>query len=209
MDMYPNDPQQNRTEYPVDYLNQISAPPPKKRSMAPFGLIFLVLGGLAVLVGGLVLIAGASRPSDPTEALSARLKSTSQIADESRRNIKSSRLRSTNGTLVILLTNTSRDLSPFVSAAGFNPEKPSASVASADAADTERLKTTLEDGRLNATFDRTYSREMAFRLETIDALLVAASDRTGNDSYRAFLEETRRNLQPLKDEMATFNDDPA
>ena len=69
----------------------------------------------------------------------------------------------------------------------------------------EKLKTTLEDARLNATFDRTYAREMSYQLETVAALMKDIYTNTNSKSLKTFLEATDNNLQPIKQQLAEFN----
>ena len=69
----------------------------------------------------------------------------------------------------------------------------------------EELKKTLEDARLNAVFDRTYAREMAYQLDTIAALMGDIHESTKSKSLKEFLINTDKNLQPIKNQFTDFN----
>ena len=69
----------------------------------------------------------------------------------------------------------------------------------------EELIADLEDARLNAIFDRTYAREMSYQLDTVDVLIREIYNSTNSASFKTFLENTNKNLEPLRQQFSDFN----
>lgn len=199
------DQNQNQPQYSIDYLNQI-APASKKPGIDNKKFLLLVGGGilLAIIAGFFVLMSNsASGPKEKMETLAIRMQTLKKIADTAQKNIKSSELRSTNSTLTIFLTNANRDVAAPLATNGVDIKKTNKKIAAAESG-TE-LTTKLEDARLNAVFDRTYSREMGYQLETVAVLMRDIYKNTKSKSLKEFLENTDDNLQPIKKKMESFN----
>jgi outer membrane murein-binding lipoprotein Lpp len=195
-------PDQN--PYPVDYLNQIAPEQPKQGMNNK--MFFLLIGGgllVAAVVGILALSGGSNGPTQKMQRLAARLTTLQTVASDAQRNIKSGQLRSTNSTLTIFLTNANRDIAEPLSKNSVDIKKIDTKITASE--NGEKLKTTLEDARLNATFDRTYAREMSYQLETVAALMKDIYTNTNSKSLKTFLEATDTNLQPIKLQLAEFN----
>lgn len=200
--MYP-DP---NTQAPIDYLNQI-APQPQKPGLdkrALVGVLAIIGVVLAIVVGFLIFISNsAAGPKDSMITLAARLQATQEVSDKSQKNIKSSQLRSINSNLKILLTNANRDIAAPLMVEEIDVTKLDKEVVAIEKADT--INTTLEDARLNATFDDTYAREMSFKLTTISLLMQQIYNQSKSKSMQDFLMETDDNLQPIKQQLEEFN----
>lgn len=194
---------------PVDYLNQISAPPPKP-SLFSGKIKKLIIIGAILVIGVIILsivtsvIAGARKA--PAEQLSARLNATQQIADDSHGNLKSSQLRSLNSNLRLFFTNTQRDIAQPLAAFGVTAATVNKDTIAREAANTAEINQRLEDARLNAVYDRTYAREMDYQLATLLTLLQQAYNNTNSQSARTFLETTYDNLEPIQQGFADFNE---
>lgn len=211
--MYPNQPQPfgptpPPTPPPVDFLNQIAPQAPKKSSWnTKLKLIGMIGGGLIVLVIALAItlsaITNANR--EPAQKLSARLAVTQSVADDAQSNLKSSQLRSLNSDLRLFFTNTSRDIATPLTAFGVSADALPDRVTADETKIGEGISNRLEDARLNAVFDRTYAREMAFQLSTMIALLQQMYYGAPNESTKTFLDTTYRNLQPIQKGFADFN----
>lgn len=195
-------PNQNPNQYPIDYLNQIAPQQPKQADNKRF---FLFIGGgllIAIIVGVLALSSG-SGPTQKMQTMAARMTALQEISSNSQKNIKSGQLRTTNSTLTIFLTNANRDAAEPLKKSGVDIKKLDNKIKTAE--NGEKLKATLEDARLNATFDRTYSREMSYQLDTLAALMKQIYAETGSKSLKTFLESTDANLQPIKKQLTEFN----
>jgi type II secretory pathway pseudopilin PulG len=200
--MYP-DP---NSQAPIDYLNQI-APQPQKPGIHKGALIAVValIGIVLAIVIGFMMFVGNSAAGPKTDmvTLAARLQAMQTVADNAQKNIKSSQMRSVNSNLKILLTNANRDITAPLAAEKIDVKKLDKKAVDAEKAD--KINATLEDARLNATFDDTYAREMTYKLTTISLLMQKIYDHTKSKSMQNFLMETDDNLQPIKKQLEEFN----
>lgn len=205
--MYPNQqPQQPApTPPPIDYLNQIAPQQPKK-PLFTFGIKQLIVIGviLVVLVIVIASVANsiASSKRGPLEHLAARLAATQTIAENAQPNLKSSELRSLNSNLKLYLTNTNRDVAAPLLSADIKVNKLSKDVLKDES--TAALAGRLEDARLNAVFDRTYAREMAYQLGTLMTLMNQIYNSTGNTQIKTFLQSAYSSLKPTQASFANF-----
>lgn len=193
----------NQSPYSIDYLNQI-APETKKPGMSNKLFLFAIGGGLllAIIVGILALSSG-SGPTQKMQTLAARLTTLQTISDKAQKNIKSGDLRSTNSGLTILLTNANRDIVEPLAKNSVDIKKIDKTIATKE--DGSKLTQTLEDARLNAVYDRTYAREMSYQLDTVAALMKELYTSSNSKSFKEYLVETDKNLQPIKKQFYEFN----
>jgi len=194
------------SELPSDYLNQIAPQAPKKQ-LFQFGLKQLILIGIAlvVLVSVLAIIAtniGGSQ-KEPLQRLAVRLTATQAVVTSAQPNLKSSELRSLNSNLKLYMTNTNRDITPSLVAAGIETEKPDKKIVALES--TATMSGRLEDARLNAVFDRTYAREMAYQLGTIMTLMSENYNSTSDPALKTFLKSAYDNLKPTQESFANFS----
>lgn len=205
--MYPNTPQPPAPATPPqDYLNQI-APAQAKKLPFSFGpKVILIVGGILVVLVIIIALAinvfgqgGRSR----IEHLAARLDSTTTIVEGAKDTLKSSQLRSLNSNLSLYLANINRDVVEPLQAVGVTLEKVDKKITESESATpiTDRL----EDARLNAIYDRTYAREMAYRLDTLITLMKEIEASTGNAKLKTFLHTTYPNLEPTQKAFEDFN----
>ena len=191
---------------PLDYLNQI-APKPQKPAIFRAGWRLYALIGIALVILVIIISVVASSLSAsriaPWQTLTARLASTEQIATSATGNLKNSQLRSLNSELKLYITNTNRDLQPINTSIGISAAKLPASVVQkeSNAAMTARL----EDGRLNAKYDSTYSREMGYQLSTVLTQLQQLYASSGSETNKVFLKSAYDNLLPTQQAIADFS----
>ena len=200
--MYPN--QQQPPTYSVDYLNQIAPQGPKKRFLGRKEIIIaVILAGLVIIVGLLALIINLGSSSDPSQQLAARLLATQTIVEGAQSKLKSTELRTLNSNISIYLTNTNRDIVTSLAGVDIDIKKLDASIVVSEAGTT--ITDRLEDARLNATYDRTYAREIAYQLATIVALMRQLYESTSSASFKTFLENAYTNLEPTQKAFEDFN----
>lgn len=194
----------NQPSYSVDYLNQIAPQAPKRRGLSHKQTILAIAGGFAVLlVIMLSIIVTSSGSKKPEQHLAARLLSTETIVGGAQGKLKSTQLRTLNSNLSIYLTNTNRDIAAPLLKGGIDVTKLDKKVIASESGKTITDK--LEDARLNADFDRTYAREIAYRLETITLLMKQLYGSTSSKSFKTFLDNAYTNLEPTQKQFADFN----
>ncbi len=205
--MYPNDDQQppSAPEPSIDYLNQIAPKQPgvKQLFSQKRTIILVALLGAVILSIGLLILNSVLGNSKPTETLAAQLVAADNISSDANSKIKNSQLRATNSNLTIYLTNTIRDIDKHLSNQGVKMNKLNKSVVD-EQKESETLSE-LEDARLNATYDRSYAREMSYRLETMLASMRKIHGSTRNTELKNFLQVSYDNLEPIQQQFADFN----
>lgn len=198
---YPQQPQQQQPYIPpVDYLNQIAPQTPQRPSMfTPGPRLVAMIGGVLiviVLILALVLnIAGGGQKAS-AQTLAARLAGTQSIAEDGQKSLKSSRLQNLNSSLRLSLTNTNRDIATPLAAIGVDTAKLSEAITAKEAG-TE-ISARLNEARLMGTYDRDYSREMAFQLATTLNLMKELYNSTSSASLKEFLNTSYKNLEPIQ-----------
>lgn len=199
-------PDQNQNQYPIDYLNQIAPPAPKAGMDKKFML--MIGGGILVAIIALIVVFSLSSasggPKDKMQTLAARLTTLEKISKESQRPLKSGSLHGTNSNLTIFLTNANRDIVEPLKNNGIDVKTLNKDIVAKE--DGKKLTEKLDEAKLNAIFDRTYSREMAFELEGIATLMGDIYDRTSSKSLKDYLLKTDENLQPIKKQFSEFAD---
>lgn len=199
--MYPNQQQPN---YSIDYLNQIAPQAPKRQFDPKLKLIAIILGVATIVTILLVIVTSLGGTSkNSLQQLAARLAATETIATDAQANLKSSELRSLNGSLKILLTNTNRDITAPLKLNGIDAANLDKATIAKENGNT--IKQSLENARLNATYDRTYAREMSYQLETIVLQMQQLYKDTSSESLKTFLNTSYKNIQPIQKKFSELN----
>lgn len=192
-------------QYSIDYLNQI-APPPQKQGLSSRMFMMVAVGGgvLVVIVGLLMLLSGGgSGPTQKMQTFAARVQTLEKITTGAQKNIKGNDLRAANSNLSIFLANTDQGMTAPLEKNGVSVTKLDKNIVAAEKGDD--LSAKLEDARLNAVFDRTYSREMSYQLTALETLMKSIYSATKSKSLKDFLQTTDNSLVPIKKQFDTFN----
>ncbi|MBC7868555.1 hypothetical protein H7X69_00020 [Candidatus Saccharibacteria bacterium] len=194
----------NQPNYPIDYLNQIAPQAPNQRGLSRLHIIIIAAVGVVMLVTVILSVVLTSGNNvEPAKQLAARLQSTETIVDNAQNKLKSTQLRTLNSNLKIYLTNTNRDIAAPLQKSGINVAKLDKKLVASEAG--TNITNKLEDARLNAVYDRTYAREIAYQLDTIVALMRQINDSTRSQSLKVFLDSAYTNLEPTQKQFAEFN----
>jgi predicted outer membrane protein len=199
------DPTQPQQPLPSDYLNQI-APQAPKRKMVLTKKQLVVVGGLVgaiLLVIVLAIVVGLSSNKNPLQQLAARLQSTQTIAASASTLINNSQLSALNSNLTIYLANTNRDIAVILLKENIDVKKLDGSIVTSESGTDVTAR--LNDARLNAVYDSTYAREMAYRLNTIVALMSQIDESTHNKDLKTFLDSALINLKPTQQAFSNFS----
>lgn len=210
--MDPND-NQNNQPLPADYLDQISAKSTNVRNGgAPtlgkpiiYGGITAVILLLIMVIAGSIISSEANSQPRPAEQLAARLSATQAVVTNATLKIKDSALRKINAELSNYLSNTIRDIATPLAEEKLSMDKISKKVLESES--NAELLATLEESRLNGTYDNDYAREMAYKLDTITNLMLVIyeSKSTKSQNLKEFLENADANLDTIQKEFADFN----
>lgn len=206
--MYPDQPQPTPPPQGIDYLNSIT-PQTKTKTLNP-----LVLWGLiaAALITTLLVIVGlASSGNSPKKQLTvvgASAGNLKTLVETSNSKIQSSELRSINSSLIIVLTNTNRDLAEPLKKQEINLKntKKDKTVASV-AAGYQKVNERLEDARLNGVHDRTYVREVSYLLKTLHSDMEELYHASKSKDLKVILETNDNNLAPLLESLEAHSNE--
>jgi len=196
-------PQLSPTPLPSNYLDQI-APAQKVPVMNSKLVLGLIGGGIILLIVLVILIISSSGGSSATslERLSLRLETLQKVSTTAQKNIKSSNLRTINSNLRTSLINANRDIATPLAAANITTKKIDKTIIAEE--NGEKLTAALEDGRLNATFDRTYAKEMSYQLDRTVALMNSLFKTTNSKSLKTFLSGSTKDFESLQKQFADY-----
>jgi hypothetical protein len=199
------DPTQPQPKISMDYLNQIAPQAPKsKLPLTKKQLIIFGILGIAVIVVMILVIVSGGGGKKNEQQLAARLISTETIAGDASSKLKSTSLRALNSNLKIYLTNTNRDIAAPLAKDDINVAKLDKTILSKESG--ADITARLEDARLNGVYDRTYAREIAYRLATTVALMKKIQGSTSNKTLEKILASALINLEPTQKAFAEFNE---
>lgn len=197
------DPNKKQPSYSVDYLNQIAVKPQKKFQFSKTQkLVFGGVGLVLLIIVIVSLINLMNRPNLDLERLAARLQSTETTVGDSQDKLKDTDLRSQNSSLKIYLASANKDIGPILSKQHINANKLDSKIVEQESGDA--MSARLEDARLNAIFDRTYAREMAYQLETTITLARKIHDSSSSSSLKDFLNTVLNSLVPVQQYLSDF-----
>lgn len=205
--MYPDQspqPPQNQSPFSSDYLDQIAAPT-KQPGMSNKLFLGILIGAIIIVIILIVAMftAGSSTKAISTERLGLKLTTLQTVSEDAHKNIKSSELRAINSRLTTQLTNANRDIVAPLEAADIDLKKVDKELIAEE--DGETLKASLEDARLNGTFDRMYATEMSYQLETTTILMSNLHESTKRKSLKEFLEPSYKDLAAIQKEFKTYS----
>jgi hypothetical protein len=138
-----------------------------------------------------------------SERLAARLQATQDIIQSSRPNVNNHQIRASNSVLDTYLTNTLRDLTPILAKHNINVNKLSKTTVNAES--DAKILATLEDARLNATYDRIYASEMAHQLDITLILMQKIYKDTSDSSLKSVLSSAYQSMKPIQKQYEDFN----
>ncbi len=190
---------------PIDYLNQIAPQTPKKPAFE-LNLRTIIFGAIILIILVIIMVSITSAlgnsSKEPWQRLSARLAATAVLAESATREIKSGQLRSINSNLKLSIANTQRDLTEPFANLDITTESIPDSIAAEE--NGEATLARLEDGRLNAKYDTTYSREMGYQLTTLLALINQVYSSSGSAANKERLLTAYNNLKPIQESINNF-----
>lgn len=199
-------PQAGPAAYSADYLDQIA--PSNKRSAMFSGSFTWIIVGMAVLfmfAVGIIAISGDGNNTTVTQTAYLRLVSLVSVNDSYRKYIKSSKLSATNTNFKIFMSGSQTDLKNALAKSGVPTEKLNKELKAKEKTTIADLTKRIEEGRLNAIMDRSYSREMAYQAQLLIDMYTKMSKSPNADIANAG-KKAIPNLQPIQKSFADFND---
>lgn len=198
-------------DFSIDYLNQISAPPPAHK---PVGKIVYIMAGvilfftIIVVIGLATSSSGSSKSiTEKTTELYMRLETLRDVSKEQQDSLRSNKLRGYNSSLTLFLSNSMSSLEPVLSAGGTDAKKLTSSKTYK--ADQEALTTELTDkfqeAALNVRLDRAYAIEMAYQIDVVQSLITAIQKKNKTSKMQEFVDNNVANLTAISKEFQQFS----
>ena len=190
-----------------DYLNQISAsarPNQKPRSGILSSPIFkVIIAGLIafiliVIVGNIITSNRVSIESRSV-ALKYRIDNTLEVISTYQPNVKSSALRSSSASLYSVLSNTSRDLTTYLTDKYNYKDNSSTYKTEADNADLERdaLESALMNAKMGGILDQIYMSKFSYEISAIMSEEAAIYHATSDHTLESILSTSYSSLETL------------
>ena len=150
---------------------------------------------LALIIGGILLaVSNNGSLKDPLQRLTLRLQTLQSISNESRDIITNPDLSKINSDTSLLVTGSLASLDAPMDAAGRGNTSDANKKLEADTA----TLTALRDAQLRGTYDDTYARVVAQKVDTIIVLLSEIYSKTNSRSLKEALNHEYNNFVSLK-----------
>ena len=198
-----------------EYLNQISAEvrPEKKAKNNLFSSKFFIVGlvGIVGLFVFLIIgsIIGGSKGSEKDLAikLMLHLDNTSGLIQEYQPNVKSSVLRSNSASLYSVLSNTSSELSGYLTNK-YNLKNKDINKDFTNAANLARdgLEAELFEAKINGILDRIYAHKMSYEISLIMSEEAKIINMADNTTLKESLTASYNSLNNLYDPFNDFSE---
>lgn len=190
-----------------EYLNQISqqAKPVQKRGLPDFfksKIFWLILGILAfailiMAVGG-AISSNQEPPQNRLYRLLLQLDNTRASVDEYQPDVKSSTLRGYSASLSSILSNTSSELTAYLTAVyQYKPKVIPEKIQAEAAAHSEELNNELFVAKINGDLDNIFDLKMVYEISLISTQEAAILEKTTNEDLSGILLPSYQSLQNI------------
>ncbi len=200
----------------LEYLNQISAranqsnTPKNGGSLLDNKLLVFGLIGAVVIAIILFILMATSSPSEPIELsnlknLYLRIDNLSSVSEKYKPSVKNSSLRSSGGSLNIILANSQKTFDSILSTK-YGVEVSKLATSSELSEEFTNLSSSLEKARLNGILDRIYANEITYQISRILILESSTHEKTKNEELKSAIESSYDSLEKLKDDFSKFSE---
>lgn len=199
-----------------EYLKQISASvrPEKKPKTSFMSSIFFKVGvgGLVIFIMIMILggIISGGKADLQTRGINLKLHldNTADVISTYQKSVKSSVLRSSSASLYSVLSNTSRELSDYLTQTYSSYKAGSEKKELKNAAELQKneLDSDLFEAKINGILDRIYAHKMAYEISLFMTEESSIYNSTGSDTLKGILETSYDSLEKLYDAFNEFSE---
>lgn len=194
---------------PIDYLNQIAPKQPKMAGLFNLKSPLLIIAGIMVVLGLIFIIIGSFLKNNNglvpnLTRLGLSLQNTKVVTTKYATSLESTNIVALNSNLEIVIDNANFSITKQLAANNITLSKADKSIINEQS--VANLESRLDDAKLNAVLDRTYAREMAYRLDTTITLMQEIYKQTNNSDLKEFLNTTYNNIKPIETQLSNYND---
>ena len=199
-----------------EYLNQLAAStrPMKKSKVSSilssklfiFGIIALAILIVTIIIGS-ILSGNKSDEKTLGIALKLHVDNTSSIVQTYQTNIKSSDLRSSSASLNSILSNTSRELTEYLTEVHSIDEKKVEEKVLAQAEEArDALDAELFEAKINGILDRIFAHKMTYEISVLMSEEARLINSTKNDGLTELLKTSYDSLETLYEKFNEFSE---
>ena len=159
---------------------------------------------LIAIIGG-ILSGGKTGVKDQAIELKLNIDSTLEVISEFQQSIKSSDLRSSSASLYSVLSNTSRDLTTYVTENyEYTPKNDNKKFADDVALERDGLESALFEAKINGVLDQVYANKLAYVISLIYTKELNLKKATSKEDLQAILDSSINSLSTLYDKFDNF-----
>ena len=199
-----------------EYLNQISAmnrPETKtKKSKLLSSKFFVVgligvIGLIVIIIFGAILGGNKGGEKNLSIKLLLHVNNTASVIQEYQPLVKSSGLRSSSASLYSVLSNTSRDVTNYLTNKyNYKEKEVSKDVVESASLAKDGLDADLFEAKINGVLDRIYAHKMAYEISLIMTEEAKIINVAGNTSLKESLTASYNSLNNLYDNFNDFSE---
>lgn len=199
-----------------EYLNQISASnrPVKQSKLTNILSSKLFIGGMIALVALIIImiigsVLGGNKGGEKNNCyrLYLHLAATTEVIDEYQNDVKSSDLRASAASLKGVLSNTSKDLTDYLTAKYQFKEKEIDKDFIAEAnTSKDGLSAELFEAKINGNLDRIFAHKMAYEISMIATEENKILSSANNDTLKELLTKSYGSLDSLYNNFSDFSE---
>ncbi len=198
-----------------DYLNQISMynrPVKKTRTGIFKSKIFMVsmigiIALIVIIIIGAIISGSKSGEKNLSLTLKLHLDNTASVISEYQPRLKSSDLRSLSASLTSVISNTSRELTDYLTSK-YNYKDNEVDKNLVDEANLlkDGLEADLFEARINGNLDRIYAHKMVFEISSFMNEETKLINTTSDSSYKDLLIKSYNSFKNLSDGFSNFSE---
>ena len=198
-----------------EYLNQISDEnrPVKKSRRGILNSRFFIVGMAGLIALIIIIIIGSilsnrnNSEKNLNFALKLRLDNTAAIISDYQPKVKSSDLRSSSASLASVLSNTSRDLTDYLTAKYEYKDSDINKILTEEAnLSKDELEADLFEAKINGNLDRIYAHKMAYEVSLIMSQENRLINMTKNEALKELLTSSYKSLENLYENFNSFSE---
>lgn len=167
------------------------------------GLIALII----IIIIGSILSNRNNSEKNLNFALKLRLDNTAAIISDYQPKVKSSDLRSSSASLASVLSNTSRDLTDYLTAKyEYKDSDINKNLTEEANLSKDELEADLFEAKINGNLDRIYAHKMAYEVSLIMSQENRLINMTKNEALKELLTSSYKSLENLYENFNSFSE---
>ena len=159
------------------------------------------------MIIGAVLSGNRGGDKNLSYALKLHIDGTSEVIQKYQSDVKSSDLRSSSASLYSILSNTSKELTDYITAKyDFKEKDVNKNIAEEATLSKDGLEAELFEAKINGILDRIYAHKMAYEVSLITSEEAKIISSTGSADLKELLTKSYNSLNNLYDKFNSFSE---